>query len=122
MLTMEQGSRVTASTMAFGRKEASRCASPHNDPLVVEMKIAGTIVRRILIGMGSSVGKITWDCLKKLTHPGGDIVPLVHPILGFGGQEVNPTGLFRFPTLHRVKAVIAPYLLQLQFEADDGNL
>ncbi|KAJ8434870.1 hypothetical protein Cgig2_004636 [Carnegiea gigantea] len=26
-----------------------------------------------------------------------DIVPLVHPILGFGGQEVNPTGMIRLP-------------------------
>jgi len=31
--------------------------------------------------------------LKKLTHAGCDIVTLVHPILSFGGQEVNPTGM-----------------------------
>ena len=30
-------------------------------------------------------------------HPGGDIVPLVNPILGFGGQEVNPTGMICLP-------------------------
>ncbi|KAJ8423211.1 hypothetical protein Cgig2_006764 [Carnegiea gigantea] len=39
----------------------------------------------------------TMDCLKKLTHPGGDIVLLVHPILDFGGQEVNPTGMICLP-------------------------
>ncbi|KAJ8422439.1 hypothetical protein Cgig2_019156 [Carnegiea gigantea] len=87
-------------------------------------------------------------------HPRHDIVPLVHPLLGFGGQEVNPTGLIRLPvrfgdklksknlevdflvvdvptaynvilgrpTLHKVKAVIAPYLIQLQFDADDGSI
>jgi len=33
--------------------------------------------------------------LKKLRHPGCNIVLLVHPILGFGGQEVNPTGMIR---------------------------
>jgi len=116
------------------------------------MKIASTIVRRILIDTGSFVDSITWDCLKKLAHPGHDIVPLVHPILGFGGYKVNPAGIIHLPgcfgdklksknlevdflvvdmpmacnvtlgcpTLHKVKAVIAPYLLQLQFEADDG--
>ena len=47
--------------------------------------------------MGSSVDVITWDCLKKLTVPGADIIPLVHPILGFSGQEVNPTGMFCLP-------------------------
>jgi len=118
------------------------------------MKIASAIVWRILVNKGSSVAIIVWDCLKKLAHLGRDIVPLVHHILGFGGQEVNPTGmiclLMRFgdktkskslevdflvadvsmaynailgrPTLHKVKAIIAPYLLKLQFEADDGSI
>jgi len=31
--------------------------------------------------------------LKKLTDPECDIVPLVHPIFGFGEQEVNPTAM-----------------------------
>jgi len=83
--------------MVLSGKEAPRFASPHNDPLVVEMEIASTIVQRILIDMGTSVGIITWDCLKKLTHLGCDIIPLVHPILGFEGQEVNPTGMIRLP-------------------------
>ena len=109
------------------------------------MKIASVIVQRILIETGSFVDIITWDCLKKLTHPGYDIVPLVQPILGFGGQEVNPTDIICLPicfsdklkvknlevnflvvdipiaynvilqrsTLHKVKDVIASYLLQL---------
>jgi len=38
-----------------------------------------------------------WDCLKKLKPPGREIVPLVHPILGFGGQEVSPSGVIRLP-------------------------
>ncbi|KAJ8435641.1 hypothetical protein Cgig2_012302 [Carnegiea gigantea] len=90
----------------------------------------------------------------RLSYLGREIVPLVHPILGFGGQEVNPTRMIRLPlcfgnkveaknlevdvlvvdvltgynvilgrpTLHRVKAVIAPYLLQLQFEANDDSV
>ncbi|KAJ8430452.1 hypothetical protein Cgig2_030108 [Carnegiea gigantea] len=97
VLTTEQGPCTTVPTMVFGGKEAPRFASPHNDPLVIEMKIASAIVRRILIDMGSSVDIIIWDCLKKLTHPRRAIVPLVHPILGFGGQEVNPTGMIRLP-------------------------
>jgi len=116
------------------------------------MMIVSAIVQQILIDMGSSVDIITWDCLKKLTHHGCDIVPLVHPILGFSSQEVNPTGMICLPvcfgdkfksknlevdflivdvptaynvilgrpTLHKVKVVITPYLLQVKFEADDG--
>ncbi|KAJ8423078.1 hypothetical protein Cgig2_003584 [Carnegiea gigantea] len=60
-------------------------------------QIANAIVRCILIDTGSFVDMITWDYLKKLMHPGRDIVPLVHPILSFGGQEVNPAGMIRLP-------------------------
>ncbi|KAJ8441282.1 hypothetical protein Cgig2_013697 [Carnegiea gigantea] len=91
VLTTEQGPHTTVPAMMFGRKEASRFTSPHNDPLVVEIKIVSAIVQRILIDTCSD------DCLKKLTHPRRDIVPLVHPILGFGRQEVNPTGMIRLP-------------------------
>jgi len=45
VLTMEQGPHVTAPTMVFRGKEVSRCAFPHNDPLVIEMKISSAIVR-----------------------------------------------------------------------------
>ena len=61
------------------------------------MKIASAIMRQILIDTGSSVNIITWDCLKKLAHLGRDIIPLVHPILGFDGQEVNPTRINLLP-------------------------
>jgi len=154
VLTVKQGPCLTVPIMVFGGKEAPRFASPHNSPLVVEMKITSGIVRRILVDIGSSVDIITWDCLKKLAHPGRDIVPLVHLILGFSGQEVNPTRMIRlavrfgdkiksknlevdflvvdvptaynvilgWPILHKVKAVITPYLLQLQFEADDDSI
>ena len=97
VLTTEQGPCITVPTMVFGGKEAPRFTSPHNNPLVVEKKIALAIVQRILIDTRSSVDIITWDCLKKLMHPGHNIVPLVHPILGFRGQEVNPTGMIRLP-------------------------
>jgi len=118
------------------------------------MKVATAIVERILIDMGSSVDIITWDCLKRLKYPRREIISLIHPILGFGGQEVNLTRMIHLPLhfgdktkartlevdflvidvptasnvilgqsiLHKVKAVIAPYLLQLQFKADDGSL
>ena len=45
VLTMEQGSGLATPTMVFGGKDAPRLATPHNDPLVVEMKIANAVVR-----------------------------------------------------------------------------
>ncbi|KAJ8430655.1 hypothetical protein Cgig2_033680 [Carnegiea gigantea] len=101
-------------------KENPHFTYPHNDPLVVEMKVASAIIRRILIDTRSSADIITWDCLKKLKSPGKEIIPLVHRILGFGRQEVNPTGMTRLP-LHFGDNATARNL-ELQFEADNGNV
>ena len=46
-------------TMVSGGREASCFTSTHNDPLVVEMKIANAIIQRILIDTGCSVVIIT---------------------------------------------------------------
>lgn len=81
----------------FGGGKGLHFTFLHSDLLVVEMKVASAIVRRILIDTGSSVHTITWECLKKLKYLGREIVPLVHPILGFGGQELNPIGIVHLP-------------------------
>ena len=79
VLTAEQGACVTVPTIVFGGREAPRFTSPHNDPLVVEMKVASIIIRRILIDTGSSVDIITWYCMKKLTYLDGTLSPLCTP-------------------------------------------
>ncbi|KAJ8430537.1 hypothetical protein Cgig2_012321 [Carnegiea gigantea] len=81
--------------MVFEVEQGPHFTSLHNDPLAVEMKVASAIVRRIIIDIGSYMDIITWDCLKKLTYPGRDIVPLVYPIPGFGAQDVNLTGVIQ---------------------------
>ncbi|KAJ8437675.1 hypothetical protein Cgig2_028613 [Carnegiea gigantea] len=135
--------------MTFDRHRGPHFSSPHNDPLVVELKVANALMHRILVVTESFADIITRDCLKRLKHLGREIIPLVHPIL-----EVNPTGVICLslqfgdkpkvrnlevdflvldvatasnvilgrPTLHKVKVVIASYLPQLQYEADDGSV
>ncbi|KAJ8426753.1 LOW QUALITY PROTEIN: hypothetical protein Cgig2_029422 [Carnegiea gigantea] len=68
----QEGPCVTAPTMVFGGKEAPRCASPHNDPLVVEMK----------------------NYLKKLGTPNMTSSPWC--TLSWA-SEVNPIGMIRLP-------------------------
>ncbi|KAJ8428871.1 hypothetical protein Cgig2_010813 [Carnegiea gigantea] len=72
-------------------------AQPQPEEEECSMEVVATIAGGYAEGMTRSAWKAQLrstqqDCLKKLTHPGGDIVPLVYPILGFDGQEVNPSG------------------------------
>jgi len=55
VLMAEQSSRVTVPTIVFSRGEGPRFTSPHNDLLMVEMKVASAIVRRIPIYTRSSM-------------------------------------------------------------------
>ena len=71
VMTAEQWSSIIVPTMVLNGREGSYFTSPYNDPLVVELKVASALIRRLLIDSGSSVDIITWDCLKSSnTHKG----------------------------------------------------
>jgi len=141
-------------TMTFGPKDMHPLQAPHNDPLVVQLKIDTAMVRRVLVDTGSSVDIITMECFKKLQYSEEDLGATGTPLVRFGGQPTYPVGMKRLsvrigekdnsrtvnvkflvvdvlmaynviiwsPTLSMVKAVIAPYLLLMQFEMDDGRV
>ncbi|KAJ8447192.1 hypothetical protein Cgig2_030423 [Carnegiea gigantea] len=92
-----EGNRIMIPTMSFDGREGQHFSSLHNDPWVVELKVPNTLVRRIFIDTGSSIDIITWDYLKQLKHLEREIVPLVHHILDFGGQEINPSRVICLP-------------------------
>ncbi|KAJ8445072.1 hypothetical protein Cgig2_022592 [Carnegiea gigantea] len=77
VLTTEQRPHITVPTMVFGGKKAPRYASPHNDPLVVEMKIA------------SGLGLRPWPTSTRL-RSGAPLLPgrqpLQHSALHRGSQ------------------------------------
>ena len=79
--------------MVFDDRKGSHFSSPDTDPLVVELKVANALVHQILIDTRSFVDIITWGCLQRLKYPGREIIPLIHPIVGFRGQEVNLVGM-----------------------------
>ncbi|KAJ8440047.1 hypothetical protein Cgig2_025526 [Carnegiea gigantea] len=92
-MTGDWGIPISIPTIeAFNRSNDRPLISPHDDPMVVELKVASAFVRRIM------------DCLKKLKHPGWDITPLVHLILGFYDQTVTPVYVIQVPLRFRDKA------------------
>ncbi|KAJ8433202.1 hypothetical protein Cgig2_004334 [Carnegiea gigantea] len=136
----EQGSYITVPTMILNEWEGPYFSLPHNDPLVVKLKVANALICWILINTESSIDIITWDCLKILKNSGREIVPLIHPILGFGGQEANPIRVIRLLLRFRDKSkarnlevnflvvdvliaynVILKRLTLHRYEADDGS-
>ncbi|XP_021730602.1 uncharacterized protein LOC110697544 [Chenopodium quinoa] len=69
----------------------------HDDPIVIECKVANQRVGRILIDTGSSSDLISHKCLTKLKYRLESIQLVSHPLVGFGGGVVHPIGQVDFP-------------------------
>ncbi|KMS98581.1 hypothetical protein BVRB_3g070640 [Beta vulgaris subsp. vulgaris] len=103
-------------------QDRGKLRTPHDDPLVVELKITSLRVRRILIDIGSSTNIISADCLSKLKFDEKNLVLVHHPIIGSGYGDTAYNVILRQPTLNHVKAVIVTHLLLMKFECDGGQI
>ena len=82
--------------MTFSQVDFREITTRYYDPLVIELKIAMALIRRILIDIGSSVDIIALECLKQLKYPGRDLTP-PSSYLGFKRRIINSNGLNRLP-------------------------
>ncbi|XP_056695052.1 uncharacterized protein [Spinacia oleracea] len=74
--------------------DRGKIATPHDDPLVVELKVANLKMRRILVDTGSSSDIISLTCLNRLEHDPKTIEKIHYPIIGFGGGVICNTSYF----------------------------
>nr|XP_021851941.1 uncharacterized protein LOC110791498 [Spinacia oleracea] len=77
--------------------DRGKIATPHDDPLVIELKVANLKVRRILVDTGSSSDIISTSCLSRLEHDPKTIEKIHYPIIGFGGGIIHPQGIITLP-------------------------
>ncbi|KAJ8422673.1 hypothetical protein Cgig2_003217 [Carnegiea gigantea] len=71
--------------MTFGPEDMHPLQTPHNDALVIQLKIVTAMARRILVDIGSSVDIITLECLKKLQYNEKDLEAIETSIVGVRG-------------------------------------
>jgi len=72
-MNIEQGVPVTIPIETFSKSKGCPIMAPFDDPVVIELKVARALVRRILIDIRNSTDIITWECLQKLKYPSRDI-------------------------------------------------
>ena len=82
---------------------------PHNDPLVITLRIGNYDVQRVLIDQGSFVEVIYQDLYKKLGLEEAELASLTSPIFGFLGEPTVPQGKTVLPVL------AGPINLQTEF-------
>ncbi|XP_021737589.1 uncharacterized protein LOC110704120 [Chenopodium quinoa] len=90
-------STLTDPPMVFGDDNVKKIQRPHDDPLVIHMKVANAKVKKILVDNGSSTDIITWKCIEQMYFGRKDLTPLEKPLAGFGGKHVYPLGTIKLP-------------------------
>uniref|UniRef100_A0A2N9F3W1 Uncharacterized protein n=1 Tax=Fagus sylvatica TaxID=28930 RepID=A0A2N9F3W1_FAGSY len=82
---------------------------PHNDPLVVTLRIGNYDVQRVLIDQGSFAEVMYQDLYGKLGLGEAELTDFTAPIFGFSGEPVIPLGKIMLPVL------AGPINLQTEF-------
>ena len=83
--------------LGFLDEDKLRTIQPHDDVLVVTLRISGYNVRRVMIQQGSAVEIMYHDLFKRLNLKPENLTTYSSPLVGFEGKMVIPKGQIRLP-------------------------
>ena len=78
--------------LGFSDEDKRGTIQPHDDALVVTLRIGGFDVKRVLIDLGSAVEIMYPDLYKGLNLKPEDLTAYDSPLLSFEGRTVTPKG------------------------------
>ena len=77
-------------TIGFPEEDARRLHHPHDDALVVSIRIEVYNMHRVLIDNGSSANILYYPAFQHMGISRERLVPTNAPLIGFGGMRVLP--------------------------------
>ena len=90
--------RVIATPLiGFSEEDKQGTLQPHDDALVVTLRIGGYDVKRVLVDQGSAVEVMYPDLYKGLNLKSEDLSPYYSSLVSFEGKTVTPKGMIRLP-------------------------
>ena len=81
--------------LSFSNEDKVGTIQPHNDALVVTLRIRGYDVKRVLVDQGSGVEIMYPNLYKGLNLKLKNLIGYDSPLLGFDGKVVIPKGQIR---------------------------
>ena len=79
-------------TLGFSDENKVGTIQPHDDALVVTLRIGGFDVKRVLVDQGSAVEIMYPDLYKELNLKSEDLMAYASPLISFEGKTVIPKG------------------------------
>ena len=83
--------------LGFSDEDKIRTIQPHDDALVVTLRIGGYDVKRVLVDQGSAVEVMYPDLYKGLRLKSEDLTTYNSPLISFEGKTVIPKSQIRLP-------------------------
>ena len=96
-------------TISFSDRDLHDVQLPHNDPLVITLRIGNYDVKRVLIDQGSFAEVMYQELYEKLGLGKSDMSKFSSPVFGFSGESTVPVGKTTLPVL------AGPINLQTEF-------
>ena len=84
-------------TLGFSDEDKAWTIQPHDDALVVTLRVRGYDVRRVLVDQGSAVEIMYPDLYNELNLKSEDLTAYESPLISFEGKTVIQKGQIRLP-------------------------
>ncbi|KAK3014778.1 hypothetical protein RJ639_009176 [Escallonia herrerae] len=100
--------------------------TPHDDPLVITLKVGNFDVKRVLVDNGSSTEVLFYSGFKKMNIQTNHFQKMDTPMYGFSNHPVIIEGPFSIqghtwrPALNLLKAIVSTYRLKIKFPMEHG--
>ncbi|KAM2080624.1 hypothetical protein ACFX1T_034374 [Malus domestica] len=78
--------------ISFSQKDLEGIQFPHNDALVVTLRVANSRVKRVMIDGGSSTNVLFWSTFRRMKLDEKEVRPNPTPIYAFEGTKARPIG------------------------------
>ena len=89
--------RVDNPIICFSEEDARRLHHPHDDALVVSIRVGDYNTYRVLVDNGSSVDILYYPVFQQMRIDRERLVPTNAPLVGFRGTKVYPLGAVTLP-------------------------
>ena len=83
--------------MSFSEEDKVGTTQPHDDALLITLRIGGYNVKRVMVDEGSATEIMYPDLFKGLKLKLEDLMPYNSPLMSFDGKLVTSKGMIRLP-------------------------
>ncbi|CAB4286862.1 unnamed protein product [Prunus armeniaca] len=97
--------------ISFTQKDMEGIEFPHNDALVVTLRFANSMVKRVMIDGGSSADVLFWSTFKRMKLDENEIQPNLTPIYAFEGMKAQPIGDVTLPVIAVGKTLFVTFVV-----------